>query len=177
MSEEKKQQNQPEAGKPQPEAKPQQDGQAEGNAQKPASKPQQSVAAADKAQKPAAKGGAHVAKAGTNVAVGAASAGGEPPKRNKYADKMNKKKSRLSKGVRIGIGVAVVAALIAAGVFLVLKSRDAGTDNTANTTAVVSRGMLETYIEGSGVTAAKKREELGLDLKGTVTKGMVEVGD
>ena len=90
---------------------------------------------------------------------------------------MNKKKSRLSKGVRIGIGVAVVAALIAAGVFLVLKSRDAGTDNTANTTAVVSRGMLETYIEGSGVTAAKKREELGLDLKGTVTKVMVEVGD
>ena len=90
---------------------------------------------------------------------------------------MNKKKSRLSKGVRIGIGVAVVAALIAAGVFLVFKSRDAGTDNTANTTAVVSRGMLETYIEGSGVTAAKKREELGLDLKGTVTKVMVEVGD
>ena len=179
MSEEKKQQNQPEAGKPQPEAKPQQDGQAEGNAQKPAPKPQsqQSGEAAGKAQKPTAKGGAHVAKAGTNVAVGAASTGGEPPKRNKYADKMNKKKSRLSKGVRIGIGVAVVAALIAAGVFLVLKSRDAGTDNTANTTAVVSRGMLETYIEGSGVTAAKKREELGLDLKGTVTKVMVEVGD
>lgn len=79
MSEEKKQQNQPEAGKPQPEAKPQQDGQAEGKAQQPASKPQQSGAAADKAQKPAAKGGAHVAKAGTNVVVGAASAGGEPP--------------------------------------------------------------------------------------------------
>ena len=165
MSEENKQQNQTAESKPQ--EKP-----AEPKGQQADNKPQK--------QQPA-KGGAHVAKSGSNVAVNVAAAdtpdSSGQPKRNKYADKMNKKKSRLSKGVRIGIGVAVVAALIAAGVFLVLKSRDAGTDNTANTTAVVSRGMLETYIEGSGVTAAKKREELGLDLKGTVTKVMVEVGD
>ena len=37
---------------------------------------------------------------------------------------------------------------------------------------------IETYVEGSGVTAAKVREELGLDLKGTVTSDvLVEVGD
>ena len=67
------------------------------------------------------KGGAHVAKAGStvsaqaagNAGTGVAAPGGEPPKRNKYADKMNKKKSRLSKGVRIGIGVAVIVLLIA----------------------------------------------------------------
>ena len=127
------------------------------------------------------KGGAHVAKAGSNVAASAAAAegttGGEPPKRNKYADKMNRKKSRLSKNIRIGIGVAVIAILIAAGIFLVFKTRDAGTEEAANTTAVATQGMLETYIEGSGITAAKKREELGRDLKGTVTEVLVEVGD
>lgn len=148
-------------------------------------------------QKPqtASKGGAHVAKAGSKVAVAAstaaktttAAAAAEPakaegdknalPKRNKYADKMNKKKSRLSKGVRIGIGIAVIVLLIAAGIFLVFKTRNTGTELQGETTAVASRGMLETYIEGSGVTAAKKREELGRDLKGKVTDVLVEVGD
>ena len=135
-------------------------------------------------KQPVSKGGAHVAKAGSDVSTNAASpapdtsnSSGEPPKRNKYADKMNKKKSKLNRGVRIGIGIAVIVALIAAGVFLVLKTRNAGSEETVNTTAVATRGMLETYIEGSGVTAAKKREELGRDLKGTVTEVLVEVGD
>lgn len=132
------------------------------------------------------KGGAHVAKAGSKAAVhaaadaagkGVSTAGNEPPKRNKYADKMNKKKNRLSKGVRIGIGAAVIVLLIAAGVFLVLKTRGAGAEDTGNDTAVASYGMIETYVEGSGVTAAKVREELGLDLKGTVKSVLVEVGD
>lgn len=137
-------------------------------------------------QKPqtVSKGGAHVAKAGGTTAVTAAE---EPaktseqnptqPKRNKYADKMNKKKSRFSKGVRMGIGAAVIILLIAAGVFLVWKTRNTGADMQVDNTAVASRGMLETYIEGSGVTAAKKREELGRDLKGKVTEVLVEVGD
>lgn len=165
MSEENKQQNQTAESKPQ--EKP-----AEPKGQQADNKPQK--------QQPA-KGGAHVAKSGSNVAINAAAAdtpdSSGQPKRNKYADKMNKKKSRLSKGVRIGIGVVVVAALIAAGVFAVLKTRDTGAEDTASTTAVATRGMLETYIEGSGVTAAEKREELGRDLKGTVTEVLVEVGD
>ena len=138
---------------------------------------------------PAPKGGAHVAKAGSNVSIHAANAaagaengtgtpaaGKTPPKRNKYADKMNKKNKRLSKRVRIAIGVAVLVLLVAAGVFLVLMTRG-GNDDTANDTAVASYGSIETYVEGSGVTAAKVREELGLDLKGTVTSVLVEVGD
>lgn len=127
---------------------------------------------------PVTKGGAHVAKAGGKTP--AAETEGEStavPKRNKYADKMNKKKSRLSKGVRIGIGIAVIVLLLAAGIFLVWKTRNTGTELQGETTAVASRGMLETYIEGSGVTAAKKREELGRDLKGKVTDVLVEVGD
>lgn len=129
-----------------------------------------------------AKGGAHVAKAGGKaVAASPESKTAEEnavvPKRNKYADKMNKKKSRISKGVRIGIGIAVIVLLLAAGIFLVWKTRNTGTELQGETTAVATRGMLETYIEGSGVTAAKKREELGRDLKGKVTDVLVEVGD
>lgn len=98
------------------------------------------------------------------------------PKRNKYADKMNKRKRRLNRGVRMAIGIVILLLLIAGGVFLVWKTRDTGTETTGETTAVATRGMLETYIEGSGVTAAKKREELGRDLKGTITSVLVEVG-
>lgn len=91
------------------------------------------------------------------------------PKRNKYADKMNRKKRRLSKGARIGITAAAVALLLGGGIWAVVKSRDAGTEDVTQTTAMVSCGDLETYIEGSGVTAAKKREELGREVKGKVT--------
>ena len=130
----------------------------------------------------AAKGGAHVAKAGGKAVAAspeskAAEENAVVPKRNKYADKMNKKKSRISKGVRIGIGIAVIVLLLAVGIFLVWKTRNTGTELQGETTAVATRGMLETYIEGSGVTAAKKREELGRDLKGKVTDVLVEVGD
>ena len=79
--------------------------------------------------------------------------------------------------MRIGIGIAVIVLLLAAGIFLVWKTRNTGTELQGETTAVATRGMLETYIEGSGVTAAKKREELGRDLKGKVTDVLVEVGD
>lgn len=132
------------------------------------------------------KGGAHVAKAGSNVSVSAEKSVSEAPetekeapKRNKYADKMNKnkKKSKLGKRVRIAIGVLIVALLVGLGIFLVMRSRDAGKQDTANQTAVVMRGMLETYIEGDGVTAAKKREELGKELKGKVSDIAVQVGD
>ena len=99
------------------------------------------------------------------------------PKRNKYADKMNRQKSKLSKGMRIGIAAAVAALLIGGGVVAVVKTRNAGAEDTIETTAVVMRGDLETYIEGSGVTAARKREELGKDIKGKVTQVLVAEGD
>ena len=42
------------------------------------------------------------------------------PKRNKYADKMNRKKRRLSKGARIGITAAAVALLRGGGIWAVV---------------------------------------------------------
>ncbi|MCQ5129844.1 HlyD family efflux transporter periplasmic adaptor subunit [Butyricicoccus faecihominis] len=148
---------------------------------------------------PEQKGGAHVAKAGTSIAKsakgevavpeetlpaesapateGEESPASEGPKRNKYADKMNKKKHKLSRGVRIGITVLIIALLIGLGIFLVMRSRKPADDGAASKTAFATRGMLETYIEGEGYTAAKKREELGKDLKGKVSKVLVEVGD
>lgn len=99
------------------------------------------------------------------------------PKRNRYADKMNRKKGRLSKGLRTGIGAAILILLIAFGIFLVMKTRSVGAQADEAMTAVATRGMLETYIEGNGVTAAKKREELGKELKGKVSEILVSVGD
>ena len=90
---------------------------------------------------------------------------------------MNKKSKRLSKRVRIAIGAAVLVLLVAAGVFSGSDDARRRTRTRANDTAVASYGSIETYVEGSGVTAAKVREELGLDLKGTVTSVLVEVGD
>ena len=43
------------------------------------------------------------------------------PKRNKYADKMNRKKRRLSKGARIGITAAAVALLLGGGIWAVVS--------------------------------------------------------
>ncbi len=125
------------------------------------------------------KGGAHVAKAGTNSAVpnGENDSAENTPKRNKYADKMNKKKGKLNKKLQIGIGILIVALLLILGIFLILKTRETGSQSDENTMAVAYRGMLETYVEGSGVTAAQTREELGKDLKGKVSEVLVSVGD
>ncbi|MDY3712751.1 MAG: HlyD family efflux transporter periplasmic adaptor subunit, partial [Agathobaculum sp.] len=88
-----------------------------------------------------------------------------------------RKKGRLSKGLRTGIGAAILILLIAFGIFLVMKTRSVGAQADEAMTAVATRGMLETYIEGNGVTAAKKREELGKELKGKVSEILVSVGD
>lgn len=116
-------------------------------------------------------------EAGGMGETAAEDAGAEAPKRNKYADRMNKKKSRLSKKAQIIICAAIAALFIAGGIFAVVKTRGGASDDSSDSTAAASRGMLETYVEGSGSTAAKKREELGRDLKGTISEVLVEVGD
>ena len=73
--------------------------------------------------------------------------------------------------------IHIFALLLGGGIWAVVKSRDAGTEDVTQTTAMVSCGDLETYIEGSGVTAAKKREELGREVKGKVTQVLVAEGD
>ncbi len=126
------------------------------------------------------KNDAHIAKTDPEVSVTTeviAEDTAGMPKRNRYADKMNRKKGRLSKGLRTGIGAAILILLIAFGIFLVMKTRSVGAQADEAMTAVATRGMLETYIEGNGVTAAKKREELGKELKGKVSEILVSVGD
>lgn len=95
--------------------------------------------------------------------------------RNRYAESMQTRR-RMPRPVKIGFVALVIAALG----FGAWKAYDATrVDNTvvANATAFAQLGYLETYVEGSGLTQAKLREELGDDLVGTVTDVFVQAGD
>lgn len=96
--------------------------------------------------------------------------------RNRYADTMNKRRHRLPKPVRVILGLAIIAGLVGGAVYVVRKTQQT-TETETIQTAVASRGYLETYIEGSGYTAAKTRAELGKDIKGNVLKVNVATGD
>ena len=95
--------------------------------------------------------------------------------RNRYADLMNKPKRHLPKPVKIGLTVAIVAGLIAGGVYLVQKTKEKP-EEAVESTAFASRCFLETYIEGDGSVAARKQVDLGKDLKGKVTEVLVQPG-
>lgn len=101
------------------------------------------------------------------------------PKRNKYADRMNKKNQKKKKntGLRIVSSLLIVGLLAGGGYWWWQKTKAAEQELDPNATTIVTRGTIETYVEGSGVTAANKREELGKDLKGKVTEVLVEIGD
>lgn len=64
------------------------------------------------------------------------------PKRNKYADKMNHKRSGLSKRVRIGVGITALVLLLVAGIVFVIITRGLGREHDVNATAVASYGMI-----------------------------------
>lgn len=98
-------------------------------------------------------------------------------KRNRYADKMNKKKSKGRKRVGVAIAVLAVALLTAGGVYVAVGKNQQEVEVDPNSIAVVTRGALETYVEGNGFTAANLREDLGKDMKGTISEVLVEVGD
>lgn len=99
----------------------------------------------------------------------------EPLIRNKYADRMNTKK-KLPKAAKIAIGVVAAAILGGGGFFAVTKLNDVSSA-VSEETAFSSLGFLETYVEGYGQTAAKRSEDLGKDIKGTVTEVLVAPGD
>lgn len=90
------------------------------------------------------------------------------------------KPEKKAKSGKAGLAAAVVAiALVGCGgAYWVWQSQSQQSAAPGtNETAVVMRGTLETYVEGTGVTAANKREELGREMKGKVTEVLVEVGD
>ena len=98
------------------------------------------------------------------------------PVRNRYADTMNRPHRRLPRPVRIGLTVLILAALVAGAAYVVHRTGQSAEENTVQT-AVATRGYLETYVEGSGYTAAKTRAELGKDLKGKVLTVGAATGD
>lgn len=99
------------------------------------------------------------------------------PVRNKYADKMDRPKKRMPKGVRRAITIVLLTAVIGGAVYLVKRANKPAQTDDQTSIGYTSRGMLETFIEGSGQTSAKNRAELGKELKGTVTEVLVKEGD
>lgn len=98
--------------------------------------------------------------------------------RNKYADKLNKKKRKMPKPLKIIIFVAVIGGIVIGTVKLMdkMKVSSEQTEISQQTTFAM-RGMLETFVEGSGRTSAKVSEEIGSDLKGEITEVLVQSGD
>lgn len=67
----------------------------------------------------------------------------------------------------------MIILLVGGSVFAVIRSRNTGTEDTLPTTAVVTYGDIGTYIEGSGETAARNTEELGLGIEGKISQVLV----
>ena len=87
------------------------------------------------------------------------------------------KRFNRSKCVRVIIAAGLIILLVGGSVFAVIRSRHTGTENTLPTTAVVTYGDIGTYIEGSGETAARNTEELGLGIEGKISQVLVSEGD
>ena len=87
------------------------------------------------------------------------------------------KRFNRSKCVRVIIAAGLIILLVGGSVFAVIRSRNTGTEDTIPTTAVVTYGDIGTYIEGSGETAARNMEELGLGLEGKISQVLVSEGD
>ena len=100
----------------------------------------------------------------------------DAPVRNRYADLMNRPKRQIPKPVKIGLAVLIVAGLFAGGIYLVRKTGEEPPKVNGETTAIASRGFLETYIEGDGEIQARTQVELGKELKGKVTEVLVQAG-
>lgn len=88
--------------------------------------------------------------------------------------KNNKQLSR--KQIAIIIASAGIVIAIAIAVFFVVRNNSANQQDPSSV-AYASYGNIQTYIEGSGYTAARNREEVGRNIKGTITDVLVEVGD
>lgn len=98
--------------------------------------------------------------------------------RNKYADKMNRRKRKLPKPIKIGLTLFVIAAIVGGAIYLVNKTKQSATEQSEiQQTSTAMRGMLETYVECNGQTSAKNKVDLGKDIKGEVTDVLVKSGD
>ena len=115
-----------------------------------------------------------------NTAPEEASEKADADEKNEKAEQLAKsfcKRFNRSKCIRVIIAAGLIILLVGGSVFAVIRSRHTGTENTLPTTAVVTYGDIGTYIEGSGETAARNTEELGLGLEGKISQVLVSEGD
>ena len=115
-----------------------------------------------------------------NTAPEEASEKADADEKNEKAEQLAKsfcKRFNQSKCVRVIIAAGLIILLVGGSVFAVIRSRNTGTENTLPTTAVVTYGDIGTYIEGSGETAARNTEELGLGIEGKISQVLVSEGD
>ena len=115
-----------------------------------------------------------------NTASEEASEKADADEKNEKAEQFTesfRKRFNQSKCVRVIIAAGLIILLVGGSVFAVIRSRNTGTEDTLPTTAVVTYGDIGTYIEGSGETAARNTEELGLGLEGKISQVLVSEGD
>ena len=115
-----------------------------------------------------------------NTAPEEASEKADADEKNEKAEQLAEsfcKRFNRSKCVRVIIAAGLIILLVGGSVFAVIRSRNTGTEDTIPTTAVVTYGDIGTYIEGSGETAARNTEELGLGLEGKISQVLVSEGD
>lgn len=115
-----------------------------------------------------------------NTAPEEASEKADADEKNEKAEQFTesfRKRFNQSKCVRVIIAAGLIILLVGGSVFAVIRSRHTGTENTLPTTAVVTYGDIGTYIEGSGETAARNTEELGLGIEGKISQVLVSEGD
>ena len=115
-----------------------------------------------------------------NTAPEEASEKADADEKNEKAEQLAKsfcKRFNRSKCIRVIIAAGLIILLVGGSVFAVIRSRNTGTEDTIPTTAVVTYGDIGTYIEGSGETAARNTEELGLGIEGKISQVLVSEGD
>ena len=115
-----------------------------------------------------------------NTAPEEASEKADADEKNEKAEQLARsfcKRFNRSKCVRVIIAAGLIILLVGGSVFAVIRSRNTGTEDTIPTTAVVTYGDIGTYIEGSGETAARNTEELGLGIEGKISQVLVSEGD
>lgn len=115
-----------------------------------------------------------------NTAPEEASEKADADEKNEKAEQFTesfRKRFNRSNCVRVIIAAGLIILLVGGSVFAVIRSRNTGTEDTLPTTAVVTYGDIGTYIEGSGETAARNTEELGLGIEGKISQVLVSEGD
>ena len=83
------------------------------------------------------------------------------------------KRFNQSKCVRVIIAAGLIILLVGGSVFAVIRSRNTGTEDTLPTTAVVTYWRYWHLYRGSGETAARNTEELGLGIEGKISQVLV----